>query len=51
MTIPRLKSITTYQQENPPIHILIAAYLGVGKAKSAETDENGQSLFDLFPKS
>lgn len=53
MTIPRLKEITAYQKHNPPIHVMIAAYLGIGAkdAGSADSgyDENGQSLFDLFP--
>lgn len=51
MTIPRLKAITEYQQENPPIHVMIAAYLGAGKAQASETNEDGQSLFELFPQS
>lgn len=54
MTIPRLKEITAYQKQNPPTHVMIAAYLGIGAEESGTAgssgyDENGQSLFDLFP--
>ena len=47
MTIPRLLHINKYQKDNPPIHAMIAGYFGIGK--KPETNENGESLFDLFP--
>lgn len=47
MTIPRLLHINKYQQDNPPIHAMIASYFGDGK--KSETNESGESLFDLFP--
>lgn len=47
MTIPRLLHINKYQKDNPPIHARIAGYFGIGK--KPETNENGESLFDLFP--
>jgi hypothetical protein len=51
MTIPRLEAITAYQREFPPQHVLIAAYLGAGKkAKTSEFTEDGQSVFDVFPR-
>lgn len=52
MTIPRYLAIQKYQKNNPPLHIMVAAYLGVGGDsgdRKSGTDENGQSLFDLFP--
>ena len=61
MTIPRLREITKYQNSNPPLHLMVAAYFGVGKdggsgeSKTFKTgtdlgrDENGSSLFDMIP--
>lgn len=59
MTIPRYQDISRYQRDNPPLHMMVAAYLGAGKdsgqgstpALSSGLDEQGQSLFDLFPQS
>ena len=51
MTLPRLFEIYAYQKHSPPVHIMVAAYLGVGiEKKAGELDENGQSLFDLVPR-
>ena len=57
MTIPRVQAITNYQKKCPPIHLMIAAYMGVGEKKEpgekdaqAGLDENGMSLFDMFPQ-
>lgn len=42
MTLPRLYSLTQYWRDNPPLHILIGAFLGVkpsGKSlKNKEPD-------------
>jgi hypothetical protein len=35
VTLPRLMEINAYQAEHAPLHILVAGYLGVGKAKAA----------------
>lgn len=52
MTLPRVKEINAYQKHSPPVHIMVAAYMGVGKSSGPkEVDENGQSLFDLVPRS
>ena len=61
MTIPRLKEIFKFQKANPPQHILlnaIAKYCGIlpkedistFNGNSSELDENGNSLFDMFPQ-
>jgi hypothetical protein len=52
MTIPRVLEINAYQAKCPPLHIMVAGYLGIGSksSKPSETDENGQSLFDLMPR-
>ena len=31
MTLPRLTALNKYWQKYPPVHCLIAAYLGVGQ--------------------
>ena len=33
--MPRLASVTAYQRDNPPVHQMVAAYLGI-KPKAAE---------------
>jgi hypothetical protein len=35
MTLPQLAQLNKYWKSNPPVHVMIAAYLGV-KAKSDE---------------
>ena len=58
MTLPRLSAINSYQKAHPPLHIMVAAYLGVNKDKASDgtaapaagLNENGESLFDLFPQ-
>ena len=60
MTIPRMRAINKFHDVRPPVYIsmddvrrMIAGYFEVdltGKEKALkELDENGQSLFDLFP--
>jgi len=39
MTLPRLREMKNYWQHNPPIHLMIAAYLGI-KSKPAEASES-----------
>lgn len=53
MTIPRVLEINGYQKKHPALHIMVAGYIGAGStsAKPAEIDENGQSLFDVAPRS
>ena len=33
MTLFQVEELTSYWAEHPPLHLLIAAYLGVGKAR------------------
>ncbi len=53
MTIPRLKEITQYQNSNPPLHMMIAAYFGIGNKDGSNTqsgtDDQDNSLFDVLP--
>lgn len=39
MTLPRLYALNNYWMDHPPIHVLVAAYLGAGadKPKKART--------------
>lgn len=55
MTVPRYLAIQRYQKDTPPLHIMVAGYLGIGGGsggqQKSEVDEAGNSLFDLFPMS
>ena len=53
MTVPRYLAIQRYQKDTPPLHIMVAGYLGIGSGgqQKSEVDEDGNSLFDLFPMS
>jgi hypothetical protein len=35
MTLFQIEELTSYWAQHPPVHLLVAAYLGVGKIKSA----------------
>ncbi len=51
VTLPRLAAINAYHALNPPVHLMIARYLGFGdSAKPTETAEGGLSLFDVAPR-
>jgi hypothetical protein len=34
MTLFQIEELTSYWAQHPPVHLLVAAYLGVGKSKS-----------------
>jgi hypothetical protein len=34
MTLFQIEELTSYWAQHPPVHLLVAAYLGVGKNKS-----------------
>jgi hypothetical protein len=48
MTLPRLSEIAEYWEHQPPVHLLVARYLGV-KPKTADkpltTDDNAADFF------
>lgn len=51
MTFPRYKDILRYQKAHPPIHIMVATYLGLNKPdQETETPAPAESLFDLMPQ-
>jgi hypothetical protein len=37
MTLFQIEELTSYWAQHPPLHLLIAAYLGVGKGKQASS--------------
>lgn len=51
MTLPRLESMSEYWAAHPPTHILVAAYLGVGKKEEkGDLNELAQMLGGGLPK-
>lgn len=47
MTVPRLRALSEYWEHSPPVHVLVAAYMGVGK-KDKATDLG--ELMSMFPE-
>lgn len=52
MTIPRLDAFNRYWERNPPVHMLVAAYMGIGaKAKPKKmADADIEALMKSFPQ-
>ena len=48
MTIPRLAEMTNYWNNNPPVHILVAAYMGVEPKKKAKAITDQGSFNELL---
>ncbi|MEW6563317.1 MAG: hypothetical protein AB1400_08830 [Pseudomonadota bacterium] len=46
MTIPRLKEMTAYWRQNPPLHLMVAAYFGAGESPPKENKQ--QDLSELL---
>lgn len=46
LDVPRLTALTTYWRNNPPLHVMVAAYLGI-KPK-ATPKENDPAEIDAF---
>lgn len=49
MTVPRLREMNEYWKDNPPLHIMVAAYFGINSDKK-QTEDEVPSLLDMFPK-
>jgi hypothetical protein len=47
MTVPQLSEFNLYWKKNPPLHMMVAAYLGIGKEKEPEGDFG--ELMSMFP--
>jgi len=48
MTVPRMEELTRYWNDNPPLHVMVAAYLGIGTAK--KDSGNLEELMNMFPE-
>ena len=45
MTVPRLKAMTHYWKDNPPVHLMIAGYFGIGQAKAEQPSDPSELMF------
>ncbi len=41
MTLPRLYAMNRYWQDHPPVHILLAAFMGMKPTDKMEAEEAG----------
>jgi hypothetical protein len=48
MTLPRLKAMSEYWASNPPIHLMIKAYLGIEGASKKVVDTETNDFGDLM---
>lgn len=44
MDIPRLRKMQHYWEENPPLHVLVASYMGVGVRKDKKQSSAGAEM-------
>ncbi|WP_284281126.1 hypothetical protein [Limnobacter litoralis] len=51
MTIPRLQAMTKYWETAPPVHVMVAAYFGIGKKKKQAEPVDMEELMRSFPQS
>ena len=47
MTLPRLYALNEYWVDHPPVHIMVAAYLGI-KPKAKIDNQSGDMLAELL---
>ncbi len=40
MTIPRYAAMMKYWENSPPVHLMVAAYFGIGKKKEGKKADN-----------
>lgn len=51
MDIPRLKKMQHYWQDNPPVHVMVAAYLGIKKRKPPKIEAADiEALMRAYPQ-
>lgn len=46
--LPRLRAMQTYWESNPPIHIMVARYLGIKPKAADEPAENNEGLMSAL---
>lgn len=54
MTLPELRALTGYWRQRPPVHVAVAAYLGLNKAEAPKrqlTDGDLSQVTSLFGQS
>jgi len=50
MTIPRLEALNLYWKDNPPLHVMVAAYFGIGKKETKEAEnDNLEEILSMMP--
>jgi hypothetical protein len=49
MTVPRLRAMTEYWKANPPLHVMAAAYFGIGAKRKKPDDAAMAALFAAIP--
>lgn len=50
MDLPRLAAMTDYWANNPPLHIMVKAYLGIGKETKEEDQGRIEDLMAMAPQ-
>lgn len=48
LTVPRLTALRKEWERNPPVHFLVASFVGY-KKPAEEEDQKLEDLFQLFP--
>jgi hypothetical protein len=51
MDIPRLKAMNLYWRQHPPVHMLVAGYIGYkapAEASIGESEEQARELMQMF---
>lgn len=49
MTLPRYEEMREYWDDNPPVHIMVAAYLGHGEKQGQQDGGSIEELMQAFP--
>jgi hypothetical protein len=45
LDLPRIKALNAYHRENPPLHLMVASYLGFGEKPKPVITEATPDLF------
>ena len=46
--VPRLAAMSAYWEDYPPLHVMVAAYLGIGKAADAPAQTSDAQIEELM---
>ena len=52
MDIPRLLAMKSYWADNPPLHLMVKAYLGIGSSSKPRQEDKGDlaELIGMIPQ-